>query len=161
MDIWIRKIRLWDPKCCRSRKKDCWIRKSDRTHETVQTHEKRLPVLKMLICSERISPADLNIRIIYRIFGSVRKDGRTRKKWIVGPRKLLVRKRKMLDPEMSDPWRELMRGSKYLNFKLVYGSAKRLLDPKVSDPQKEVADPNGKRVGARHCWALARIDWRI
>ena len=57
----------------------------------------------------------------------------------------------MLDPEMSDPGRELMCGSKYLNCKLVSGSAKRLLDPKVSDPQEKVADPNGKRVGARHC----------
>jgi len=67
-----------------------------RTHETVQNHGKKIAspenvdlLGKNFTCGSEYSNYLSNIRI-------------REKEWL-GPEKLLVRKRKMLDPEMSDP----------------------------------------------------------
>ena len=85
----------------------------------------------MLICSERISPADLNVRIIYRIFGSVKKNCWTHKERIVGPRKIAGSEEKSAGSGNVGPLMRTDARIQIPKFKLVSGSAKRWLDPKV------------------------------
>ena len=122
------KIRLWDPKCCRSRKKDCWIRKGVRTHETVRTHGKRLPALKMLICLKRSCMRIWIFKLLLE-YSDPWKDCRIHRKWIVEPRKLQGSEEKSAGSGNVGPLKKLMCGSKHLNCRWVFGSAKRLVDP--------------------------------